>query len=95
MLQDKSSKSVLSPDQPSRPPRVGMGQAANRKGCAAMTRRTYCGNLLWQSGLTVLAPDRRSDEQLFEDFNGIVGVAAASDFRAWHGNSGAGDGWLL
>ena len=33
-------------------------QAANRKGCAAMTRKTYCGNLLWQSGLTLLAPVR-------------------------------------
>jgi hypothetical protein len=22
-----------------------------------MTRKTYCGNLLWQSGLTLLAPD--------------------------------------
>ena len=32
------------------------GQAANRKGCAAMTRKTYCGNLLWQSGLTLLVP---------------------------------------
>ena len=30
------------------------GQAANRKGYAAMTRKTYCGNLLWQSGLTLL-----------------------------------------
>ena len=29
-------------------------QAANRKGCADMTRKTYCGNLLWQSGLTLL-----------------------------------------
>ncbi len=29
-------------------------QAANRKGCAAMTRKTYCGNLLWQSSLTLL-----------------------------------------
>ena len=29
-------------------------QAANRKGRAAMTRKTYCGNLLWQSGLTLL-----------------------------------------
>jgi len=26
-------------------------QAANRKDRAAMTRKTYCGNLLWQSGL--------------------------------------------
>ena len=34
-------------------------QAANRKGRAAMTRKTYCGNLLWQSSLTLLA---RSDE---------------------------------
>ena len=31
-------------------------QAANRKGRAAMTRKNYCGNLLWQSGLTLLAP---------------------------------------
>ena len=31
-------------------------QAANRKGRAAMTRKTYCGNLLWQSGLTLLVP---------------------------------------
>ena len=23
-----------------------------------MTRKTYCGNLLWQSGLTLLAPMR-------------------------------------
>lgn len=22
-----------------------------------MTRKTYCGNLLWQSGLTLLAPE--------------------------------------
>ena len=29
-------------------------QAANRKGRAAMTRKTYCGNLLWQSSLTLL-----------------------------------------
>ena len=28
-------------------------QAANRKGRASMTRKTYCGNLLWQSGLTL------------------------------------------
>ena len=33
------------------------GQAANRKGRAAMTRDDYCGNLLWQSGLTLFAPD--------------------------------------
>ena len=33
-------------------------QAANRKGCAAMTRKTYCGNLLWQSSLTLWAPWR-------------------------------------
>ena len=31
-------------------------QAANRKGRAAMTRKTYCGNLLWQSSLTILCP---------------------------------------
>ena len=34
-----------------------MGQAAKRKGRAAMTRKTYCGNLLWQSGPTLLALD--------------------------------------
>ena len=28
----------------------------DREGCAAMTRKTYCGNLLWQSGLTLSAP---------------------------------------
>ena len=28
-------------------------QSANRKGRAAMTWKTYCGNLLWQSGLTL------------------------------------------
>jgi len=51
-LQDKSSKPVLSPDQSRRPPRHDEGwQAANRKGYAAMTRKTYCGNLLWQSSL--------------------------------------------
>ena len=26
-----------------------------------MTRKTYCGNLLWQSGLPLLAPGRVSD----------------------------------
>ena len=56
-LQDKSSKSVPATDRPSGTPCVWRGQAANRKGCAAMTRKTYCGNLLWQSGLTLLAPD--------------------------------------
>ena len=56
-LQDKASKSVLSPDQSRRPPRHDEGwQAANRKGRAAMTWKTYCGNLLWQSGLTLLVP---------------------------------------
>ena len=42
------------------------GQAANRKGCAAMTRKTYCGNLLWHSTLlALLAPnnDRRRSQQ--------------------------------
>ena len=34
------------------------GQAANRKSYAAMTRKTYCGNLLWQSGLTLLVARR-------------------------------------
>ena len=29
-------------------------QAANRKGLAAMTGKSYCGNLLWQSSLTLL-----------------------------------------
>jgi hypothetical protein len=57
-LQDKSSKSVLSPDQSRRPPRHDEGwQAANRKGRAVMTRKTYCGNLLWQSSLILLVPN--------------------------------------
>ena len=30
-------------------------QAVNRECRAAMTRKTYCGNLLWQSSLTLLA----------------------------------------
>ena len=52
-----TSKSVLSPDQSRRPPRHDEGwQAANRKGRAAMTRKTYCGNLLWQSSLILLVP---------------------------------------
>ena len=44
-------------------------QAANRKGRAAMTRKTYCGNLLWQSSLTLLVPLRglRSRRGLEED----------------------------
>ncbi len=33
----------------------GGWQAANRKCRAAMTRKNYCGNLLWQSSLTLLA----------------------------------------
>ena len=31
-------------------------QTANRNGLAAMTGNTYCGNLLWQLGLTLFAP---------------------------------------
>ena len=31
-------------------------QWMDREGCAATTGNTYCGNLLWQSGLTLLAP---------------------------------------
>ena len=30
-------------------------QWMDREGCAATTGNTYCGNLLWQSGLTLLA----------------------------------------
>ena len=29
-----------------------------------MTRKTYCGNLLWQSGLTLLAPEPFKDHFL-------------------------------
>jgi len=32
-------------------------QWMDREGRAATTRNTYCGNLLWQSSLTLLAPD--------------------------------------
>ena len=31
-------------------------QWMNREGCAATTGNTYCGNLLWQSSLTLSAP---------------------------------------
>ena len=27
-----------------------------------MTRKTYCGNLLWQSGLTLLAPNAAAEK---------------------------------
>ena len=37
-------------------------QAANRKGRAVRARKTYCGNLLWQSSLTLLAPDYGNGE---------------------------------
>ncbi len=40
---------------------------ANRTGCAAMTRKTYCGNLLWQLGLTLLAPNRLSRKLLLSE----------------------------
>jgi hypothetical protein len=83
-LQDKASKSVLSPDQSRRPPRHDEGwQAANRKGRAAMTRKTYCGNLLWQSSLTLLVPSRIAfmAEHLFyrilykrRDFASLLGI---------------------
>ena len=33
-------------------------QWMDREGRAATTGNTYCGNLLWQSGLTLLAPQR-------------------------------------
>ena len=39
-------------------------QAANRKGRAAMTRKNYCGNLLWQSGPCCLSR-RRAGEMLY------------------------------
>ena len=42
-------------------------QAANRKGRAAMTRKTYCGNLLWQSGLTLLVPVWANSERKHEN----------------------------
>ena len=31
-----------------------------------MTRKTYCGNLLWQSGLTLLVPAMRSARLPFD-----------------------------
>ena len=47
-------------------------QAVNRECRAAMTRKTYCGNLLWQSGLTLLAPIMTAVSELwgFEDSAG-------------------------
>ena len=32
-----------------------------------MTRKTYCGNLLWQSGLTLLVPDWLLIYRIFEE----------------------------
>ena len=49
------------------------GQAANRKGRAAMTRKTYCGNLLWQSSLTLLVPIGSSKTRM-RKVNCILGV---------------------
>ena len=36
-----------------------------------MTRKTYCGNLLWQSGLTLLAPAGSMKKAFQEDIPGI------------------------
>ena len=33
-------------------------RASMEKGCTAMTGNTYCGNLLWQRGLTLLPHDK-------------------------------------
>ena len=48
-------------------------QAANRKGRAAMTRKTYCGNLLWQSSL--LAPRGLIGEKRMKDWNHILKIS--------------------
>jgi len=50
-----------------------------RKGCAAMTRKTYCGNLLWQSGLTLLALG--SYHVRLEGFSGDDATTRA---KVWH-----------
>ena len=41
------------------------GQAADRKGRAAMTRKSYCGNLLWQSSLTLMVPEVKGPKGSF------------------------------
>ena len=42
-------------------------QIATSNGRAAMTRDDYCGNLLWQSGLTLLAHGDRNKKRLEEE----------------------------
>ena len=66
-LPRESSGPLLPPDQPRSPPCVRPrrgrahtpcgGREANRMGRAAMTTKTYCGNLLWQSCLTLSLRD--------------------------------------
>ena len=41
-----------------------------------MTRKTYCGNLLWQSGLTLLAPELK-----FADLGGNEVAIQSFSFR--------------
>ena len=37
-----------------------------------MTRKTYCGNLLWQSSLTLLAPEMSAEDISFADILRLV-----------------------
>ena len=53
---------MLSPGRPVAHRMFEGGRAANRKGRAAV--KTYCGNLLWQSSLSLLAPRRLYNERL-------------------------------
>ena len=47
-------------------------QWMDREGRAATTGNTYCGNLLWQSSLTLLAPDIRFVEAIRPRNNVVI-----------------------
>ena len=49
-----------------------------------MTRKTYCGNLLWQSGLTLLAPLQFEIDRYTADWE-----EAATELEALTATSGS------
>ena len=63
-----------------------------------MTRKTYCGNLLWQSGLTLLAPavsESTGSVPTFESQSKFVNLNSSGYKNGW-GRSGNpyNDQWL-